>query len=77
VGYRGRLEAVSQLWREWGEVRMNKRARLARRILREHRQGWPWHMTRLPGGVHLHWSCSHCKKWDRALISEGSPRAYR
>lgn len=60
---------------------MNKRARLARRILREHRQGYQMHFTnpkRTPG-FGLIWSCTHCS-WIGSVgydSGEEIPRAYR
>lgn len=55
---------------------MNKRARLARRILREHRRGADWHQGRLAklkgAEVWGFWSCTHCPSAKFEV-----PRAYR
>ena len=57
---------------------MNKRARLARRILREHRAGINFHHERGPGGVRYwsFWACPHCPRRHK-LIPLETPRAYR
>lgn len=64
---------------------MNKRARLARRILREHRRGIFMHSTcefKLRGGVEVYgfWACPHCNTPARPNLFEqnrGIPVAYR
>lgn len=59
---------------------MNKRARLARRILREHRAGAPFHYVKVStfprgGGVYGYWGCTHCDL--PALFPIKVPDAYR
>lgn len=57
---------------------MNKRARLSRRILREHREGAAWHHEQMPAPVWLTtwriWKCPHCPGYNHDW---GLPRAYR
>lgn len=60
---------------------MNKRARLARRILREHRRGMTYHIARSycsSGGLDVwsFWSCPHCTHASILIPSE-VPIAYR
>lgn len=58
---------------------MNKRARLARRILREHRQGAGYHYVlewRNPkASVYGYWCCTHCA--PDPVFPVGVPVAYR
>lgn len=63
---------------------MNKRARLTRRILREHRRGMDYHMTRngdfLPFFESwLMWSCTHCSCIGEVDFDRNTevPYAYR
>lgn len=60
---------------------MNKRARLARRILRDHRQGINYHIARSyrsSGGLEVwsFWGCPHCPR-RYELIPMEAPVAYR
>lgn len=62
---------------------MNKRARLARRVLRDHRRGKGWcnhHVTCTwrHGWVKIYdfWHCPRCAHRS-ALIPTRAPRAYR
>lgn len=59
---------------------MNKRARLARRILREHRQGADGYHYVLEykigrAAVYGYWSCTHCA--PDPIFPIGAPVAYR
>ncbi len=63
---------------------MKKRARLARRILRDHRRGYPFHVSRdwtwrNSLSVHSFWSCPHCEGLPGALrhLKGEVPGAYR
>jgi len=63
---------------------VNKRARLTRRILREHRRGDFFHLSREwiwrnNLSVHSFWSCPHCEGVPGALkhLKGEVPRAYR
>lgn len=63
---------------------MNKRARLTRRILRDHRRGADWHpslATRLDQSAALwfYWSCTHCSDMGVAGFERDKeiPVAYR
>ena len=56
---------------------MNKRARLTRRILRDHRRG-AWHASRArrhPSGAEIwrYWDCTHCRNGQTI----DPPDAYR
>lgn len=59
---------------------MNKRARLSRRILREHRRGKTYHVSRDRQysylAVYDFWSCPHCTHVS-ILIPSKVPRIYR
>lgn len=58
---------------------MNKRARLTRRILREHRQGAGFHYVQVAqfgrAKVYGYWACTHCE--FPALFPLKVPDAYR
>lgn len=58
---------------------MNKRARLTRRILREHRQGAGYHYIKVQqfgrASVYGYWSCTHCA--PDPIFPVGVPIAYR
>jgi hypothetical protein len=59
---------------------VNKRARLARRILREHRAGTVFHYTKIMklgrASIYGYWYCTHCRGVSR-MIPKEIPRAYR
>jgi hypothetical protein len=60
---------------------MNKRARLARRILRDHRRDVFLHTARdfrRPAlEVYRFWGCTHCEYPELNYYPEAVPRAYR
>jgi len=60
---------------------VNKRARLTRRILRDHRKGHAVHLeieAKMPPHFVMHgfWHCTHCT-WVSRFIHVRVPRAYR
>lgn len=59
---------------------MNKRARLARRILRDHRRkdGWhSFHMSLVDRRDMPMWQVWHCTHCPRQIVDQWVPHAYR
>lgn len=56
---------------------MNKRARLARRILRDHRRRDGWHSFHLSLVGQSYWQLWHCPHCPRRTVDGWVPHAYR